>query len=622
MALVTAVDRNTRQALRIESLSLCARIAGAVAQCDLWLRVWPPDARAPPAAAGGAPGGSAPPHNVEAEVLLVLPSGAAVCAFQTDVYGQMVDGVVVPKKDAQVAFENATRATVEGRIATCEHLQGNQFRVRIFPVPRKTGRSVKSSAYSLDFSFADTIQTVSCSVRVSGARGDERPVVVSGGDLLAGCCFAPVGYTARGGDWEARLDRSGGVRVSSGFVVETALPHAFHCVAMGGFPSFLLTDVAPSQPAHLGKAKKAGQWNVEILWDASGSRSRAAAELSAVREIIRLCGEAQVGLTTFRESPDPRRTFTATKGRCAELIDALQGTRYDGATNLEAVVPLVQRAGVDFCLLFSDGIGNLGSHDPLPKGARAPVHCFTANSKADFSTLKKWSVHTGGSFYDLKSQDDFAAVVEPPFSLLRIEHGDDVLDMFPRSGQRSVPKIWAMMKIEDSLLTDADKEGIVEVGKAHGIVTPATSMIVLDSLEQYLLYKIEPPATLPFHKQYLSEVKRLRDTSEEKEHARVRMLQTAWKRRMEWYDYPRYQAGVWQPNVWHHLPVGHPADRDAVIEFNPNKRSRAVMCEEAYKKMRQVIPELELTRPLLVDLRVVLVWDTDVVDLDLVVIDV
>lgn len=45
--------------------------------------------------------------NVEAELLFTLEDGSSICGFATDIYGQMVDGVVTSKETAQVALENA-----------------------------------------------------------------------------------------------------------------------------------------------------------------------------------------------------------------------------------------------------------------------------------------------------------------------------------------------------------------------------------------------------------------------------------------------------------------------------------------------------------------------------------
>jgi hypothetical protein len=41
-------------------------------------------------------------------LLLYLPSqGSSVSGFATDIYGQMVEGVVISRETAQLAFENA-----------------------------------------------------------------------------------------------------------------------------------------------------------------------------------------------------------------------------------------------------------------------------------------------------------------------------------------------------------------------------------------------------------------------------------------------------------------------------------------------------------------------------------
>jgi len=76
----------------------------------------------------------------------------------------MVDGVITGKEQAQVAFENAVRSTIPGKIAIVEHVAGNIFRSRIFPIS-KTGRTVKiawtqdtrNNRYDLPLSFPDKV---------------------------------------------------------------------------------------------------------------------------------------------------------------------------------------------------------------------------------------------------------------------------------------------------------------------------------------------------------------------------------------------------------------------------------------------------------------------------------
>ena len=42
-----------------------------------------------------------------------------------------------------------------------------------------------------------------------------------------------------------------------------------------------------------------------------------------------------------------------------------------------------------------------------------------------------------------------------------------------------------------------NEEQIAALGARYGLVTPFTSLMVLESLEQYVQHHIEPPATLP-----------------------------------------------------------------------------------------------------------------------------
>lgn len=109
--------------------------------------------------------------GVEAEITLVLTEGATVSGFEVDIDHVLVPGVVVEREQAQVAFENAVRSTVAGRIAICEHVTGNVYRVRVYPVP-KSGRRIRLRFVSLidsgvchvPLAFNAPIDTFSCHV--------------------------------------------------------------------------------------------------------------------------------------------------------------------------------------------------------------------------------------------------------------------------------------------------------------------------------------------------------------------------------------------------------------------------------------------------------------------------
>jgi len=94
-------------------------------------------------------------------------------------------------------------------------------------------------------------------------------------------------------------------------------------------------------------------------------------------------------------------------------------------------------------------------------------------------------------------------------------------------------------------------------------------MLVLDSLSQYLLYRVEPPSIMPFHDAYIRLIAKMKDDSAAKEIKRKKILETCWRRRMAWYEMC-FVEGLFQPCTWHHLPFEHPGNyEDHRIYFTP-----------------------------------------------------
>jgi len=71
-----------------------------------------------------------------------------------------------------------------------------------------------------------------------------------------------------------------------------------------------------------------------------------------------------------------------------------------------------------------------------------------------------------------------------------------------------VPRFWAQRYIDELKLfpeIPGNDDKVLEIGKLYSIVTPNTSLIVLEKLEQYLQYEIEPPANLTqLHDQWIT----------------------------------------------------------------------------------------------------------------------
>ena len=78
---------------------------------------------------------------MEGELVFPLPEGATVSGYGLDVDGQIVDGVPVEKQKARITFETEVRKGVDPGII--EHVKGNNYRTRIYPIPAHGDRTVR-----------------------------------------------------------------------------------------------------------------------------------------------------------------------------------------------------------------------------------------------------------------------------------------------------------------------------------------------------------------------------------------------------------------------------------------------------------------------------------------------
>ncbi|MBQ7190847.1 MAG: DUF2135 domain-containing protein, partial [Kiritimatiellae bacterium] len=99
---------------------------------------------------------------------------------------------------------------------------------------------------------------------------------------------------------------------------------------------------------------------------------------------------------------------------------------------------------------------------------------------------------------------------------------------------------WASLRVTRlAPRADDNAEELLSLGRKFGVVSPATSLLVLESLSQWLQYDIEPPATLPEMRQRWAEARKgrmnnLTDAAKAERHLDtvIRM----WKERKEWWE--------------------------------------------------------------------------------------
>ena len=243
-----------------------------------------------------------------------------------------------------------------------------------------------------------------------------------------------------------------------------------------------------------------------ILWDASMSAKPLAVEWRKKLEALPEKGEWT--LVAFRNVPEEPRRFS-TK---SELIAAVDALFYDGGTDIGRAIQSSAANQGSPTLLFSDEVDTLGLKEPQYEGKENIV---------------------------IASRDDVAARAVEVKKLAKGQ--EKTMSATPVEG-RILATVWAARRMQDlASQADARKDEFLSLGRKYGVAGPGLSLIVLENLNQWLEYKIEPPASLAIHAEWVKRRAAEDDPIAEKkakaEHEQ-RLLQY-WEERVKWWKDPK-----------------------------------------------------------------------------------
>jgi tetratricopeptide (TPR) repeat protein len=509
---------------------------------------------------------------LEGELQFPLLEGQSVVGFALDVDGRMRDAVPIDKARGQAVFEDITRARVDPGLL--QATEGNNYKVRVYPIPADGTRRIlvryveslgargKERVYRLPLAYARGVRDLFFEARVEG----EAPRVVAAGTL------GELGFHRVGNGWRAAVKRSG----AAGGMVELAIPER-------GGPRASVQMFRDAAYFHAeGRVRAVGRARtlprvVQLAWDSSGSM--AARDFARERVLLDAyfgaARDVEVHLVRVRDAAEPSQTFRVRDGDWSVLRKALEETAYDGGTNL-AAIPDDREAGE--LLLFSDGLANFGDGSLGPR----TIPVFVVSSVAGAATgLRHIAESGGGRFIDLLVDSPAAAREKLLAASARIAalDGDGVRDLVsatsiladgrfaiagiataPRArvrvtiahsdGRREVVGLeigapggegllaattWAAWRL--SILEadyDLHRAEIRRLGRAFGLVTRETSLIVLERVEDYVRHEVEPPAELA------DAYARLRSEAiarlEADRHAHVERIVQRFREKQAWWD--------------------------------------------------------------------------------------
>lgn len=501
----------------------------------------------------------------EGELEFPLPDGAVVCGYAIDIDGEMTPACVVEKQKARIAFENEVKKGADPGLV--EHVKANAYRTRIYPLPANGSRRIR-----LDYItplVLDEHGNAALSLPMPNEKLAHRDVVITA--EIPGIAAPTLGglgdrrFEQAQALWRVEAHETDVNPQDHLLIGLPALPEAVSLVEINDGDAFFLASVHTEQKAP-SETNLPKRWR--ILWDASGSRQNADIE-AAMQAIAQLPESAQYELHVFRNTLDaPQQYETRTA-----LANALRSVACDGGSNFAALKPVAQQTFDGMTLLFSDGIDTFTGDLPV-FGANATA--LTSGSSRDMAALRRMC---GGLVIDLnivKAPDTLAHILNTPrviascegngisnvqgigavvngratvLGRLQADHTQAKITLSDGSTfeltlnrtdakqANTIASAWAASRIDElSPLAEENREELLALGRHFNIVSPVSSMIVFETLEQWLEYDIEPPKALEsLHAQWLKLRTKPKIVSPASWEAQ---LAAEWQKRLEWWKSP------------------------------------------------------------------------------------
>ena len=482
---------------------------------------------------------------MEGEFQFPLADGQQVSRFALDINGKMREGVVVDKALGRKAFEDIVRRGIDPGLL--EKTEGNNFKARVYPMPAKGTRRVLI-AFEQELHERDGQDYYFLPITANTTLKNFKVRT----EVVSRFVKADIQNSLQLDFKQARNSYISEVSQQN-FALNQNIALTFPKIekpqsisATKGNKTYCYGNIAlaTAQPKNRPTPKEIG-----LLWDASHSAANCdrAKEFAFLESYFKEVKDVKVILSSFNIRSDKPLSFEVKNGNWQALKSHLESLPYDGATDGNAINFSLK---ADELLFFSDGIFNFGSKEfsvkEVVKQAKTPITVVNASAVANTPKMQYLANATGGSFIDLTTlttEQALKAAQTIPFQLLDIEvKNGKIANIFPQKGatiskgnftlagelqtkeatlvlsfgypknvilQKEIHlaanpdasesefdllrRIWAEKQIAQLEREGAEQKQIDAVGREYGIVTEGNSLIVLETVEDYVRYRITPP---------------------------------------------------------------------------------------------------------------------------------
>ena len=514
-----------RLPIRLEQVDVKAEVLGSVAHTRIEMVFYNPNTRV-----------------LEGELQFPLLESQTVTGFALDINGELRPAVPVDKVKGQQVFEEASRARIDPSLL--EKTQGNNYKLRIYPIPANGTRHVvleldqvlisnrNGKSYRLPLQFSEKISQLNVLVNNAAiptelsqlavrARLGAEQIPVKYNNLIRGHSGSLVAFSRK--NFVSRVALN---------VDYQATDLAFSVIEPREDQTYFYAEVTVPR----GKpAPRTAPGKLGIVWDASGSGAARdhEREFALLDAYFKVLGRVSVELVIARDVAEAAQSFVIEQGDWHALRTVLENISYDGATSGSALSSI---KSTDLNLLFSDGLINYG-YGALLSG-EVPLYAVNVAASADSPRLQIVVAPTGGRVLNLLNMTPVEAVYELTHQHARLAgmHGAkelvssydggrrlqiagiltepeatltlDWIDAQGVSQSRQVvirskvvstlaARRWAALKLAQMEGDHANNRAAIRrLGNQFDMVTRETSLIVLDSVEDYVRYEIVPPESL------------------------------------------------------------------------------------------------------------------------------
>jgi len=520
------VDGKTNNGVQLQTLKIEVKVCGTVARTT-WQMTFK----------------NTTSRILEGTLNFPLKDGLSISRYAIDINGKMREAVPVDRAKGAEVFETIERRRVDPGLL--EKVDGNTFRTRIYPINANSIRTVligyeeelpltanAALHYYLPLNLKDKVTEFSLDVSVIQAA--LQPVFDSS-------LNENIQFANRNNTYVASVNKSNYVPEHS-LSFSIPKPQDAAEVMLQEFENkyyYLINTMLQKN-----EREKVLPASIGLLWDASlsGSNRDTKKEMELLDAYFKKINNVTVSLVVFSNTIKSTQQFLIQQGKWDELKQVLTAIQYDGSTNFGNLN--LKNIHADEFMLISDGHQTLGNRQM--QLSNKPVHCINTASSADYSNLKFIAGKTTGLVIDLQNvniADALKKLTNEPFRFLGIKQNAFVKENYPsipvavnqnftaagiategvqeivlQFGYGStityekiitintetqlcenfeITKVFAQKKIAELDIQYAqNKREIENIGRQFGIVTRNTSLIVLETVNDYVLYDIEPPAEL------------------------------------------------------------------------------------------------------------------------------